>query len=98
MKNILHSVEKLMGVYRWHPKIALRYLPIVAEIQKTGFKNPSVLEIGSGSLGIAPYLKQEITGVDIDFSGPQFPLVKQVKASAVKLPFKDNSFDFVVCI
>lgn len=83
---------------RWHPKIALRYLPIVEEIKKNGIKTPSVLEVGSGSLGIAPYLGLPVTGVDVDFSGPQFPLLKQVKGEAANLPFPDNSFDFAISV
>src|SRR3989344_3708650 len=34
IRNLLHFTEKLLGVYRWHPKIALRYLPIVAALRK----------------------------------------------------------------
>lgn len=83
---------------RWHPKVALRYLPIVAAIKKGGLKNPSILEVGSGSLGIAPYLKMPVTGVDQDFSGPTFPLLKKVVGKATAVPFPDKSFDFVVMV
>ncbi len=83
---------------RWHPKIALRYLPIVKEIKKSGLENPQILEVGSGSLGIVPYLDLPVTGVDVDFSGPQFPLLKQVKGKATNLPFPDNSFDFAISV
>ncbi|MFC1653807.1 class I SAM-dependent methyltransferase [Patescibacteria group bacterium] len=77
---------------RWHPTIALRYLPMIKEIDR----DESVLEVGSGSLGVGPYLKRSFTGVDLDFPGPNWPKMKKVKASATKLPFKDNSFDVVV--
>lgn len=87
-----------MFLSRWHPKIALRYLPIVDEIRRLGGEKYSVLEVGSGSLGIAPYLGKKVTGVDIDFSGPSFPLLQQVKADATVLPFASQSFDFVVCV
>jgi len=81
---------------RWHPKIALRYLPIVDEIKKSGLHKPQILEVGSGSLGIAPYLKLPLTGVDIKFEGPKFYLLNQVIGKATELPFADKSFDFVV--
>ena len=58
---------------RWHPQLALRYLPIVRYIKNSGLVNPSILEVGSGSLGIGPYLKKEFTGADIEFSGPKWP-------------------------
>jgi len=55
-----------------------------------------VLEVGSGTLGIGPYLNKKFTGADIEFSGPKWPQMKRVIASATKLPFKDKSFDVVV--
>ncbi len=98
MKNFLHSVEKLIGMYRWHPELALRYLPIVHHIKSSGVRNPSILEVGSGTLGIAPYIKQQVTGLDIVFDGPAFPLLKQVKGSAMEIPFKDELFDIVLLV
>ncbi len=94
----------------WHPKVALRYLPIVEEIQEhggnKGYKgdwggeeiNYSVLEVGSGAIGIAPYLNQKVVGADRDFSDKECPLLKQVVADAASLPFTDRSFDFVVTV
>src|SRR3989338_3540877 len=96
MKNLSHTVEKMLGVYRWHPKIALRYLPVVDEIEKKKMSNPTILEIGSGSLGIAPYIKQEVTGLDLDFTGPSIRYLKKKKGSALVVPFVDMSFDFVI--
>lgn len=87
-----------MFFWRWHPKVALRYLPIVKEIKKSGIENPDILEIGSGSLGIAPYLEKEIIGLDRDFSGPDFPLLKKIYGEATDLPFKDKSFDFSLLV
>ncbi|OGV91180.1 hypothetical protein A3A66_01005 [Microgenomates group bacterium RIFCSPLOWO2_01_FULL_46_13] len=77
---------------RWHPALALRYLPIVRLINR----NESVLEVGSGSLGIGPYLRRGLTGVDVDFSGPEWPDMKRVEASATNLPQADDSFDVVI--
>ena len=87
----------LWRFWRWHPKIALRYLPIVEEIKKI---NPplNILEVGSGSLGISPYLGQNVTGVDVDFSGPTLPYLKQVIADASNLPFRDDEFEIVLSV
>lgn len=82
--------------YRKHPEAALRYLPIVDFLEKHNLSNASVLEVGSGSYGIAPYLKKEIVGVDMDFSEPEYSLLRQVKGSADKLPFEDNQFDVII--
>ncbi len=79
-----------------HPDAALRYLPIVDLIKKNNWENKKILEIGSGSYGITPYLKKEITGIDFDFSEPETPLLKQVKGVGEKLPFKTNAFDLVI--
>ena len=98
MKEWLHCVEKLLGVYRWHPKIALRYLPIVYKIKHYLPDNASLLEAGPGGLGIAPYLKRQVIGVDINFSPPFHPLLVPVKASVLKIPFTNRSFDTVVCV
>lgn len=95
MKTSFFSFSRF---WRWHPKIALRYLPIVDEINSLRSGDYTVLEIGSGSLGIAPYLNHQVTGIDVDFSGPSFPLLKPIKGDAKKLPFKNNSFDFIVCV
>jgi len=59
-------------------------------------ENSKILEIGSGSYGITPYLKKPITGVDFDFSEPETPLLRQVKGTGDKLPFKNNEFE--ICI
>lgn len=92
---------------RWHPKIALRYLPIIDEIRRLTSQEVflrakrvsyKILEVGSGSLGITPYLNQEVTGVDVDFSGPSSDLLKRVKGDATSLPFRNGSFDFVVAV
>jgi ubiquinone/menaquinone biosynthesis C-methylase UbiE len=93
--NIIDNFKKIF-FYRQHPETALRYLPIVKMIKEKKWEKQKILEIGSGSYGIAPYLKEEIVGVDTDFSEPEYPLLKQVKTSGKKLPFKDSSFDLVI--
>jgi ubiquinone/menaquinone biosynthesis C-methylase UbiE len=82
--------------YFWHPKIALRYLPIVDEINNSYENGDSILEVGSGPIGIAPYIGKQIIGVDTDFSGKECQLLKQVNGDATNLQFDDQSFDYVV--
>lgn len=55
-----------------------------------------ILEVGSGGLGIAPYLKMPVTGVDVEFKPPFHPLLTKVVSRAEKLDFTDKSFDFVI--
>lgn len=81
-----------------HPETALRYLPVVDEIKRLKLTKSKILEIGSGSYGITPYLKEKIDGVDIDFSGPQSPLVNQIKGDAANLKFRKNSYDVVISV
>lgn len=88
---------QLLPYYRWHPEVALRYLSLVREINQLS-PSSSVLEVGSGGLGVAPYLGRKITGLDLNFSPPRSPLVRRVKGSGDHLPFPDKSFSVVLCV
>src|SRR5438552_1695219 len=92
MKNLIRKIV----FYRQHPEAALRYIPIVKLLKKEKLQDCKILEVGSGSYGIAPYLKRRIIGVDTNFSEPQYPLLKQVLGSAIKLPFKAKKFEVVI--
>lgn len=93
--NILDRLKRLF-YYRQHPEAALRYLPIVSLLERHNWQKEKILEVGSGSYGIAPYLKKRITGVDTSFGEPEFRFLKQVYGSADKLPFKSKKFDVVI--
>lgn len=93
--NILSKIKQNF-YFRQHPETALRYLPIVDLLKREKLLNSKILEVGSGSYGITPYLKREVTGVDTDFPEPEYPLLKQVKSSGEKLPFKDNQFEVLI--
>lgn len=84
--------------WRQHPEAALRYLPVVAAIRRAGLADSKILEVGPGSLGIIPYLKKPIDGIDVDFSGPPTALLTKFKGSAENLPFRRNSYDVVACV
>ena len=93
-------LRKFFNKYFWkqHPETALRYMPVVSEIKRAKLQDSKILEIGSGSLGIIPFLKKPIVGVDVDFSGPKTNLLEKVKAHADDLPFKKNEFDTSVSV
>ena len=99
MRNnrLINLLKGLFFWQGWHPEVALRYLPVVSEIKKLG-RQPQVLDIGSGGLGIAPYIRREVTGIDLKFSPPFHPALKKVTANATKLPFKNNTYDVVVSV
>lgn len=80
-----------------HPEAALRYLPIISILKNRKMLDSKILEVGSGSLGITPYLKKPIDAVDVDFSGPQTPLLNKISAPADNLPFRKNSYDVLIC-
>lgn len=84
--------------WRQHPDAALRYLPVVAAIKRNKLENSKILEIGPGSLGIVPYLRKNIDGIDVDFSGPQTKLLNKIKGSATELPFRKNSYDVSISV
>lgn len=84
--------------WRQHPEAALRYLPVTSEIKKLNLENSKILEIGSGSLGIVPYLGKKIDGLDVDFSGPKTDLLTRIKGKATSIPFRKNSYDVAISV
>ncbi len=89
------NLKKISDKYFWgqHPEAALRYAPVVKEIRKRRLLDSKILEIGSGSLGITPYLKKKIDGVDINFSGPESRNLRKIQGEAQQLTFPNNSYD-----
>lgn len=98
--DVKAEIKKFFEKYYWrqHPEAALRYLPIVRELKKAKLEEGKILEVGSGSLGITPYLKTDIDGIDIDFSGPQTKFLKKIRGRANNLPFRKNSYDVVISV
>lgn len=102
-KSIPEVYEKYLGPYLYEPYS----LYITKRIQG----NPQqVLEIGVGSGRLTNHISKKLTqtakiiGVDINPNMLEIakqkvkaPNVEFVKADAQKLPFPDNSFDFVIC-
>lgn len=84
--------------WRQHPEAAIRYDHVVKEVKRLNLTDSKILEVGSGSLGVTPYLKKNIDGLDVDFSGPKSPYINKIKGSATKLPFRKNSYDVVISV
>ncbi len=84
--------------FRQHPDAALRYYPVVEAIKKAKLEDSKILEVGSGGLGITPYLKKNIDGLDVYFDPPLSDMINRIKGSADKLPFRKNSYDVVICV
>lgn len=75
---------------------AARYYPILRVLKPQLSETGSLLEIGSGSIGIGKFRRARFVGCDIKFDfHPKAPMLP-VLASATCLPFDDKSFDAVV--
>lgn len=81
----------------WNPDVALRYLPIARRIREAGLE-AQVTDVGSGPVGIAPYLRRPVTGVDAEFIGPPHRLLIPVTASVLATGFDDASRPCVVSV
>src|SRR5207249_1436550 len=57
-----------------------------------------ILEVGSGSEGLATWWKPSFVGVDIVYEFCRPPNLLPVQADAARLPFPDRTFDLVVCV
>jgi hypothetical protein len=76
---------------------AARYYPILRTLKAHNLlEEGSLLEIGSGPIGIGRYRKVPFVGCDISFPvTPEPPMVPLI-ASAAQLPLKDRQFDVVL--
>ena len=82
----------------------VRYAPVVELVEEAGGR--TLLEVGSGSRGIVPYLRGQwrVTAADVDFSDygavdrADAPGADRVVADVRELPFPDAAFDAVVAV
>lgn len=92
------AARLLLGPFvEWNPDMAMRYLPLIREVRSHGLET-SITEVGSGAAGIAPYLRQPITGVDTDFSPRPHRLVTPVERSVLETGFADASRPCVLSV
>jgi hypothetical protein len=71
----------------------VRYAPVLAMLRG---EHDTLLEIGSGSDGIAAYLRRPAFGLEIRFPAPPHELLIAVGGTATDLPFADRSVDVVL--
>ncbi len=75
---------------------AVRYFPILRVLKGRMAAGEVLLEIGSGSFGLATYYKNPFVGCDVNFPWPPEKPMLPVRCSATNLPFGDASFAAVV--
>ena len=62
------------------------------------YPGSTILEIGAGPLGLGACLPYRFVGVDVWYPEPPIDSQLAVRASGLCLPFRDSSFDVVLCI
>lgn len=93
MEKLFWSAARRVPALWIEPDAYLRYQPVIEWLHRNG-KNAKVLEIGSGDFGLVSYLKYPVVRTDIQFNR-RSPAASRVQANAVKLPFRDKTFDLV---
>jgi SAM-dependent methyltransferase len=76
----------------------IRYAALLERHPELFDPERSVLEVGSGTQGIARYLNRPVVGVDREFAGAPNRHLRAVAGSVLNLPFGDDAFDDVVCV
>lgn len=90
----------LKWVVRHYPVLLLgwaaRYFPLLRVLKGQVGGGELLLDIGSGSFGLATFYRSPFVGCDVEFHwAPRKPMLP-VRCSATKLPFADASFPAVV--
>ncbi len=83
-----------------------RYIPVYDEIRRdSNYPKVSVLDVGSNGVGIGRYLTEPETRITVlDLNRPpvqdtaSFTKVDYVISNGIKMPFQDDTFDYVVCV
>ncbi len=87
---------------RGYPDWAMRYVPIVRRLNRSGDALGRVLEIGANENGLSRFLGQQVVAVDIERSHLQAARSTQdvlpVVANIDRLPFRDKAFDLCASV
>lgn len=75
---------------------AARYYPILRVLRSHVRDGEPVLEVGSGSYGLAHFYGHPVVGCDMKFPCPPTINLLPVQCSGADLPFADGSFEAVV--
>lgn len=75
---------------------AVRYFPILRVLRRQAAGAGTILEVGSGSFGLAHFYGGQVVGCDVSFPQPPKDNMLPVRCSGTALPFADSSFDAVV--
>ena len=75
---------------------ASRFFPILRALRSVLTNRDTVLEVGSGCLGIGEYWNGPFVGCDVVFAARPVKNMRAVCCAGEHLPFRDHSFDAVV--
>jgi len=75
---------------------AVRYFPILRILKRHAANSGPILEIGSGSFGLAHFHRGQAVGCDVNFPYSPEDNMLPVRCSATRLPFADSRFEAVV--
>ncbi|OGS22789.1 MAG: hypothetical protein A2252_10715 [Elusimicrobia bacterium RIFOXYA2_FULL_39_19] len=76
----------------------LRYLPVIEYLKNHKKETDKILEVGANILGITQFYPFEITALDVDLYPDNQPHIKRVTCDAAKMPFNDNSYEYVISL
>ena len=76
----------------------MRYSKILDQNRDLFDVSTSILEVGSGNIGISRYLKRKVVGLEPKFTGPVDEWLQPTHGNILDIPFADGSFDIVLCV
>jgi methyltransferase family protein len=94
------AVQRLLSDAVMHNSMdmALRYHPIVRYLKPRLRPGTRIVDVGSGSVGITPYLDHNVFGIDRSFDGPRATRLVRCTGDVLTLPFADRSVDVTLCV
>jgi hypothetical protein len=97
MSDAAGLFRRMVGIgAQWDLDTALRYMPAVHFLRDHPEVH-SILEVGSGSQGIGPYVDRQFVATDVRFPESTNPNLIPVIAQN-PLPFRDRTFDVVLSL